>query len=334
MKKLRFGIQLSARYYAPTDWDELKSTTLYCEDLGYDSIWLGDHLTTGGSRLEVWTILSALSTITTKIRLGTLVLCNNWRNPALLAKMASTLDVISQGRLEFGIGAGASQEEHETYGYDFPNPRVRVERLQESLEIIKRMWTQENPSFDGKHYHIRDTVCDPKPLQKPHPPITIGGGGERYTLKVVAAYADRWNAFGSPDEYIRKLGILKKYCSQIGRDYDSIEKTYYSSMDLYQSEAALLYSMKELYHTGLDRWRRMHDQDLSFDEWLSQYRARHLIGTPEECLKKIKRLMGIGVTYFIFSIRAARRIPDLVAGKESLRLFAEHIMYPLRLRYP
>jgi alkanesulfonate monooxygenase SsuD/methylene tetrahydromethanopterin reductase-like flavin-dependent oxidoreductase (luciferase family) len=192
------------------------------------------------------------------------------------------------------------------------------------------MWTQDSPSFEGKHYHIHNVICNPKPLQKPHPPITIGGGGERYTLKTVAAYADRWNAFGSPDEYKRKLGILKKYCSQIGRDYDSIDKSYLSSIDLYPSEDALLEAMKELYHTGLDRWRHTHDQELSFDEWLSRYRTRFLIGTPEECLEKIQRLIDVGVTYFTFSIRAARHVPDLEAGKETLRLFAEHIIDPLR----
>ncbi len=330
MKELRFGIQSSARYYAPTDWGDLKTTTQYCEELGYDSIWFGDHLTTGGSRLEVWTILSALSTITTKIRLGTLVLCNNWRNPALLAKMAATLDIASQGRLEFGIGSGWNQEEHETYGYDFPSPRVRVERMRESLEIIKRMWTQENSSFDGKHYHIRDAVCYPKPLQKPHPPITIGGGGETYTLKAVAAYADRWNGFGPPEEYRRRMGILKKYCAQIGRDPDSIDMTYYASMDLYHSEDDLLEAMKEMYLTGQQRGRPIQDQYPSFDEWLSLYRTRHLIGTPEECLEKVQHIIDIGVTYFIFSIRAARRVPDLVARKNSLRLFVEHIINPLK----
>ncbi len=329
MKELRFGIQSSARYYASTDWGDLKTTTQYCEELGYDSIWFGDHLTIGGSRFEVWTILSALSTITKKIRLGTLVLCNNWRNPALLAKMAATLDVITQGRLEFGTEAGWNQEEHETYGYDFPSPRVRVERLQESLEIIKRMWTQKSPSF-GKHYHIRDAVCYPKPLQKPHPPITIGGGGETYTLKAVAAYADRWNGFGPPDEYRRKMDILKKHCAQIGRDPDSIDKTYYASMDLYQSEDDLLEAMKEMYLTGQERGRPIQDQYPSFDEWLSRYRARHLIGTTEECLEKVQHIRDIGVTYFIFSIRAARHVPDLVARKNSLRLFAEHIINPLR----
>ncbi len=328
MENLRFGIQSSARYYATGDWEDLKSTTLYCEELGYDSIWFGDHLITGGSRFECWTILSALSTITERIRLGTLVLCNNWRNPALLAKMAATLDVISQGRLEFGIGSGWNMEEHETYGYTFPKPRVRVEMLREGLEIIRRMWTEENPSYKGKYYQVRDVICDPKPLQKPHPPITIGGGGEIYTLKAVAAYADRWNAGGLPEDYRRKLGILKKYCSQIGRDYESIDKTYYSSMDLYDNEDDLLEAMKELYHTGMER--RPQYQGMSFEEWLDLYRTRHLIGTPEECLKKIRQLMDFGVTYFIFSIRAARRVPNLVERKESLRIFAEEIIKQLK----
>jgi alkanesulfonate monooxygenase SsuD/methylene tetrahydromethanopterin reductase-like flavin-dependent oxidoreductase (luciferase family) len=303
---------------------------LYCEELGYDSIWFGDHLTTGGSRFEVWTILSALSALTKKIRLGTLVLCNNWRNPALLAKMAATLDVISQGRLEFGIGSGWNQEEHETYGYAFQKPHVRIARMRESLEIMKKLWTEEKPSFDGKYYHIHDVVCDPKPLQKPYPPITIGGGGENLTLKAVAAYADRWNARGLADEYKHKLDLLKKYCARIGRDYNSIDKTYYTSMDLYHTEDALIEAMKELYQYGMERRRRSWDPNWSFDEWLDIYRTKNLIGTPDECLDKIQQFIDIGVTYFIFSIRAARRVPNLVERKESLRLFAEHIINPLK----
>jgi len=138
------------------------------------------------------------------------------------------------------------------------------------------------------------------------------------------------NGFGPPEEYRRKLGILEKYCAQIGRDPDSIDKTYYASMDLYQSEEALLDSMKEMYLTGQQRGRPIQDQYSSFDEWLSRYRARHLIGTPEECLEKVQRIIDMGVTYLIFSVRAARRIPNLVARKESLRLFAEHIINPLK----
>lgn len=328
MKDLKFGIQSSTRYYSSKDWEEIKSSTLYCEELGYDSIWFGDHLITGDSRLEVWTVLSALSTITRKIRLGTLVLCNNWRNPALLAKMAASLDVTSQGRLEFGIGAGWNKDEHETYGYEFPEPRVRIGKLREGLEIIKRMWTEEKPSFQGKYYYIRNVICEPKPLQKPHPPITIGGGGEQLTLRAVAAYADRWNSGGLPADYKRKLDILKNYCRRIKRDYESIDKTYYSQMDLYHNEDEMLQSMKGLYQSGIDQRVRM--QNMSFEEWLVSYRTRNLIGTPEECLKKILELKDVGVTYFIFAIRAGRQVPNLTARRESLRLFAEEIIKPLK----
>ena len=300
MKDLRFGIQSSARYYSPTDWNDLISTTLYCEELGYDSIWFGDHLTTGGgSRFEVWTILSALSALTKKIRLGTLVLCNNLRNPALLAKMAATLDIISQGRLEFGIGSGSNQEEHEAYGYPFQKPPIRIARMREGLEIMKKMWTEDRPSFDGKYYHVHNVVCDPKPLQKPHPPITIGGSGENLTLKAVAAYADWWNARSLSDEYKHKLDLLRKYCARIGRDYDNIDKTFYASMDVYQTEDALIEAMKELYQYGMDRRFRSWDTNWSFDEWVDFYQTNNLIGTPDECLDKIRQFMDIGVTLHI-----------------------------------
>ncbi|MDQ1279228.1 MAG: hypothetical protein QG670_488 [Thermoproteota archaeon] len=328
MKSMKFGVQLSARYYSPEDWDVLKSTALYCEQLGYDSIWFGDHLITGSSRLECWTVLSALSAITSKIRLGTLVLCNNWRNPALLAKMSATLDVISQGRLELGIGSGWNKDEHETYGYAFPEPRVRIGMLREGLEIIKRMWTEDKPSYQGKYYKISNVVCEPKPVQKPHPPITIGGSGEQLTLRAVAAYADRWNGSGPPEEYKRRLDILQKYCQRIRRDYTTIDKTYYSSMDIYNTEDELLRAMKEIYQTGLDQ--RIQLQNLSFEEWLVAFRSRNMVGTPEECLKKMRQLVDIGVTYYTFSIRAARKAPNLTERRKSLRLFAEGVINQIK----
>jgi len=145
------------------------------------------------SILESWTTLSALSTLTSKIRLGTMVSCNQHRNPALLAKSAATLDVLSNGRLEFGIGAGAQESEHLAYGFDFPKLSDRVERLGEALEVVMGLWTQEKSTYQGKHYSLKDAVCEPKPLQKPHPPITVGGSEEKYTLKVTAKYADRFD---------------------------------------------------------------------------------------------------------------------------------------------
>jgi len=219
MTSVKVGIQFSMRHRTSSDWDEFKAAVIDCERLGYDSVWFADHFTTGGFRFECWTILSSISQITNNMRLGTLVLCNNFRNPALLAKMGATLDVISKGRLDLGIGAGWHKDEHEAYGFGpFPPPSVRVERLRESVEIIKKMWTEDKASYKWKHYITKEAICEPKPVQKPHPPILIGGGGERLTLKVVAACADMWNYMGSVENYKHKLSVLEKHCKQIGRD--------------------------------------------------------------------------------------------------------------------
>ena len=232
MGKLKFGVFLP--FYAfqaktPNEYFEAsQNIVLECERLGYDSVWLDDHLMYNNwPILEPWTTLSALSSLTSKIRLGTMVSCNAHRNPALLAKTAATLDVLSNGRLEFGIGAGCQEAEHLAYGFGFPKPSVRIERLGEALEVITRLWTQEKANYQGKHYTLKDAVCEPKPLQKPHPPITVGGSGEKLTLKVTAKYADRfdWGSLPSVDDYKRKLEVLEEQCKVVGRDFGEIERS-------------------------------------------------------------------------------------------------------------
>ena len=232
MGKLKFGVFLPFYAFQAKNPNEqfrlLKNIVLECETLGYDSVWLDDHLMYNNwPILESWTTLSALSSLTSKIRLGTMVSCNQHRNPALLAKTAATLDVLSNGRLEFGIGAGVQEAEHIAYGFDFPKPRVRVERLGEALEVITRLWTKEKATYQGKHYSLKDAVCEPKPLQKPHPPITVGGSGEKYTLKVTAKYADRfdWGFLPTVDVYKRKLEVLESHCKAVGRDFGEIERS-------------------------------------------------------------------------------------------------------------
>ena len=162
-----------------------------------------------------------------RVRLGTMVSCTAHRNPALLAKTAATFDVVSGGRLEFGLGAGIGEAEHAAYGFDFPKPAVRIERLAESLEVIGRLWTQERANFSGKHFSLKNAVCLPKPMQKPHPPITVGGSGDLLLRKATAPYADRLD-FGflpSIELYRRKLGVLEKACRAFGRDFGEIEKS-------------------------------------------------------------------------------------------------------------
>lgn len=316
MREVKFSVQISSRCSSPEDWAVTKSIVLGCEKLGYHSVWFGDHLATGDARLECWTILSAISAVTEKIRFGPLVLCNNFRNPALLAKMAASLDVMSTGRLEFGIGAGGNREEHEAYGFDLPEPRVRIARLKEGVEIIRRIWTEDKPSYKGRYYNVRNVLCEPKPLQKPHPPITIGGGGEKLTLRVVAAYADRWNAFGSIDQYLQKRKTLERYCSQIGRDPQEIEKSYMFPLAIYRSEAELMQQMKRDYES------MPMGRDIPFEKWMEMSRSRYVLGTQDEWLNKIRELIDSGITHFV--IGSERRVTD--KRMDDLRLFAEKVI--------
>lgn len=316
---------MSMRQNTTKDWDEMKAAALDCERLGYDSIWFTDHLT--DYRYECWTILSAISQVTSRTRLGTIVLCNNFRNPALLAKMGATLDVISKGRLDFGIGAGWHKDEHEAYGFgDFPSPRVRVAMLREGVEIIKKMWTESKASFKGKHYIVKEAICEPKPVQKPHPPIMIGGGGERLTLKVVAACADKWNYMGSLEQYKHKLSVLEKHCKQLGRDPQEIEKTFFSSLDVYLNEDELLRDMKEIY--GMSYGGRNQVRDLPFEEWLENLQSRSIVGSPEMCIKRIREFKDLGVTNFIF--RSVRPIPNLKKRRKNIKTLAEEVISQIK----
>ena len=256
--------------------------------------------------LESWTTLSALSSITTEIRLGTMVLCNSFRNPALLAKMAATLNVISNGRLEFGIGAGIQKDEHIAYGIPFSNPSVRIDRMKEAVEIIKTMWTQEKASYKGKYYRIKEAVCEPKPLQKPHPPITIGGSGEKLTLKVTAQYANRFDwAYLSLPLYKHKLAVLKNHCKTVGRDFKEIEKSCWPGDQIFIAQ-----NRKEL------------DEKLSLKKpksvTLKDFKKNNLVGTPDECLQRIQQYANVGATHFML---AFGDLPHL----DGVRVFAKTV---------
>ena len=258
--------------------------------------------------LECWTTLSALSTVTERIRLGTMVTCNSFRNPSLLAKMSATLDNISNGRLELGIGAGVQKKEHIAYGFPFPSSKARIERLKESVEIIKKMWTEEKVSYDGNHYTIRDAICEPKPLQKPHPPITIGGGGEKLTLRVTAQHADRydWGYLPSLELYKRKLKVLEKHCEAVGRSLQEIEKSRWLAGQIFIRE-----NRKEL-DEGVLRW-------VPKGVSLEDFARTNLVGTPEDCINQIRQYANLGVTYFMLFFGD---LPDL----RGLKLFAEKVV--------
>ena len=225
---LRFGLRVPQNV---TDFAELRDIAQAAEQLGYHSLWLYDHfyhfpVPDNVTILEPWTLMSVLAGATTTIRVGTLVLCNGYRPPALLAKMAATLDVLSDGRLEFGYGAGWHSEEFAGYGYEFPSVPTRIRQMEEGLTVIKQLWSAERATFAGKFYHLNDAFCDPKPVQRPHPPITIGGGGEQLLLRAVARHADIWNYFPAPlPEYEHKAKVLDDHCRTLGRDPQSVERS-------------------------------------------------------------------------------------------------------------
>jgi F420-dependent oxidoreductase-like protein len=253
--------------------------------------------------LECWTVVSAISQRTTRIRLGQLVGCNSYRHPSLLAKISSTVDVISGGRLDFGLGAGWYEHEYHGYGYDFPAGKERLAMLREAVEIIKAMWTEPKTTYAGKHYQLKDAYCDPKPIQQPHPPILIGGGGEQITLRIVARHADRSNFGGTPDQFAAKCEILKQHCKDVGRDYDEITKTIGGDVMIRETEAELrAVGSKSLWNQDFDAWA-----------------AGNLVGTPEQVSEKIQRYVDLGCRGFI---PWTADYPD----DTTLRLLAEKVM--------
>ena len=198
---MKFSVQTGQQNI---EWGELSETWQRIEALGYDGAWTIDHFLPTGTRdtegpcMDGWVVLAALAAETKRLRLGTLVTGNLFRNPALLAKTATTIDQISGGRVDFGIGAGNNPREHEAYGWDFPSARERLDRLDEALQVIRLLWSdEEEVSFEGEYYSLNQAPFRPAPVQRPHPPIMVGGAGERRTLNIVARHADAWNGVGN-----------------------------------------------------------------------------------------------------------------------------------------
>ena len=303
--------------YRKLDFEVLKSVTSEAERLGYHSVWVSDHLSREvvRERFECWTTLSVLASMTDRLRLGTMVLCNLYRHPGLLAKMAATLDVLSGGRLEFGIGACWSEPECRDYGIDFPIPEIRLRMLKESIEVIKRVWTQEKATYLGKYYRIKEAYCDPKPIQKPHPPLMIGGGGEELTLRIVARHADKSNFGGSVENVSRKLDVLRKHCSTVGRDYDSIEKTCNLNVVIHPTREEYLADMKMRYESR--------GSPGSFKGWMERAESTYIAGTPEECVEQIGAYVDLGISLFVI------RFGD-IPKTDGLKLFAKEVCSKIR----
>jgi F420-dependent oxidoreductase-like protein len=279
--------------------------------LGFDSFWVMDHfhqIPTAGKQedpmLEGWTTISVLAGITSKIKLGTLITGVIYRHPSVLAKMGATLDVLSKGRLFMGIGAAWNQEESLAYGIPFFPNKERLLRLEEAIQIIRKMWTEEpTATFNGKYYQISNAYCNPKPIQKPSPPIMVGGSGERYTLKIVAKYADACNLYGSAETVKRKLNILREHCKSVGRDYDSILKTKLGFI--------VIDNDKETAEKRVQQISKVMPEEV--------VREFVIYGTPEDVLEQIELLEEVGIQYLIVDLEPYREL-------EALEIFGDSII--------
>lgn len=301
----------------------IKTTTKTLEEIGFDSVALFDHFHTDPHPtkypvFECWTLMAALAEVTSKIKLTQLVTCNSYRQPTYLAKISSVVDVISDGRLELGIGAGWYAHEYLGFGYEFPKASARIGMLEEAVQIIESMWVDEETNFEGKYYRVKGALNYPKPIQKPHPPIMIGGGGEKLTLRVVAKYADIWNwGVLEPKEYLHKLEVLKNHCSKVNRDYNSIEKSYTGDIFIADSNE----QAEELVKDWKKRQGKILGEQVEFD--LLDYKKRNPVGSPIQILDYLKRLKNMGVTYFIMYMPTA-------TNRKFLELLYDEVVKPLK----
>ncbi|MEM8534510.1 MAG: LLM class F420-dependent oxidoreductase [Chloroflexota bacterium] len=276
----------------------------------YDSIWVYDHFhtvptPTKETVFECWTITAALARDTQRVKVGQMVSCNGYRNPALFAKMASTVDVMSNGRLLCGIGAGWYEHEWRAYGYGFPETRDRMRAFREACEIMVKMWTEDDPTFEGEYYHINKPINEPKGVQTPYPSFWIGGGGEQVTLKLVAKYGNACNVGGDPDTIRHKLAVLRDHCEKLGRNYDDIIRSTNMNVVLLNEGEDPVAATEKI--CALYNW--------SFDDL-----NRHMtVGTADQITEHIQGLVDVGANYVILYF------PRIAYNHEPMYHFAEQI---------
>ena len=312
--KIGFGYRVPQ--YGST-WEDVIATAQRAEALGFDGLWLNDHFVPDpysgryeASTFECWTAAGALAANTTEIRLGFMTLCNAYRLPQIAAKMATSLDVISGGRIDLGIGAGWHEDEFRMYGIPYPSAGVRLDQLEEALEIVHGMFDNEKFSFTGVHYQIDGAWNNPRPIQEPRPPVWIGGGGEKRMLGIVARHADWHNLVVTPlDVFKHKMEVLDGHCERIGRDPETLGRSLNPSLLLRDSEAEFNRYVAE----------RAERRAIPTDAYLNLLQQQGTIfGGPERASEMLQQFVEAGCRYFEFILReqdqiaALERFADLV----------------------
>jgi F420-dependent oxidoreductase-like protein len=310
---LRLGLQIPSFTYSgvPDDrlFDRIADIAVTAEQSGFDSVWVMDHfyqIPFVGQRhepmLESYTLLAGLAARTSSAHLGTMVTGVTYRNPAHLAKIVTTLDVVSSGRAILGIGAAWNEDEHRGYGYDFLPVRERMDRLEEALQICRAMFTQEAPSFHGRDYRTEDALNFPRPIRSTGIPILVGGSGERRTLRLVAQYADACNLFGDLPTIRHKVDVLRRHCEDVGRDPSEIDTTRLGAVVVAPTEAEAL---KKAEPAAARRGMT-----------IDQYRAYAVMGTPDMVADQARAFLDAGLTGLIFNMPDAYDLETVaLAGK-------------------
>jgi len=311
------GWKLEYQGWSATDaWVRTVELSQLAEQLGYEHLWVYDHVETVPRResthvFEAFTTLAALSQRTTTIGLGQLVTCSSYRNAGLLAKEAAGLDVMSGGRLILGLGAGWYDREYRAYGYEFRAARERLQILEETVQVIRALWTDETVTFDGRHLHFDGAYCDPKPLQT-LPPVWIGGGGEQVTLRIAAAFADATNWQVGLDEFVHKSGVLRGHCDRLGRDFDSIVRTHGPDCRVFDTQR------------DLDGWLDSPDGGSLWGRGdPAVYVRDNFVGTVDQVAEKVQAFVDAGCREFVLWFR------DYPA-RDSLKAFATEVRPTIR----
>jgi F420-dependent oxidoreductase-like protein len=305
---VHFGLQIPSFTFPerPGDnvYDVARDLAREAEREGFGSVWLMDHLfqipvvaPETDPILECWTTLAALAEATTTVKLGTLVSAVGFRPPSIVAKVVATLDVISKGRMIAGLGAGWCDWETLAYGFPFPPTPERLQQLEDAVPILRAMWTEERATFEGRHFHVRNAICSPKPIQQPHVPIMIGGSGAKVTLRIVAEHAQAHNiGLGDAATCRQVLADLHGHCDRLGRDYDAIWKTRLTPIMFAESEADI--------QRRIDHLRPAAEPEDAF-------RARTLVGTVEQVTVQLQELIDAGIQGFVVSFFDADTVTPL-----------------------
>jgi F420-dependent oxidoreductase-like protein len=314
----------------PADLEATIAVARRAEQLGFDSVWMSDHFfldlakyggaATRYSSLEAITTLSAIAIDTERVRLGTLVLCEAFRHPPVLAKMAATLDIVSEGRLELGIGAGWYEDEYRAFGFAFPPTGERIARLRETVDIVGGMLTSERFSYEGRYYRVDDAPADPPPIQRPRPPIWIGGKGGPKIMRIVAEAADGWNTVWrwSPAGYAERLSELDRACDRAGRDPSSVKR----SLGLFTVVGSDERDFSARWERALERA----PVDTS-GATRAAFAADALVGTAEECVARIKEFSALGVEHLVCTFGL---VPFSLCDEEQLEVFAREVLPAVR----